>query len=402
MAEILCCSGDTCSGLLTVGYMASLIKNCKSLKKGGTAYEGSCCTADSSSTVVSFSDMTGTVYANFAMTYDANPNDDISGFAFSPRPTDYNGCCGSISQNNQILKKSEASYRYTEAISNSLSAITEPTICDLYYEVKETKVYNRHIVSCSGDTTANTTSRITTTDKHTDNSNVDGNYTRVINDGSISKNFSQIQGLTNAWDVSFSPSTKTINGVTSDDCNNAYSNTISWNFPTYVVGFNLDSAKGWERYCGTQEKVPCTGTTFEFDYSANTSCNSDFSIDVQVESYDGSGNIVQDDSITISSSMTSTTTIGDDANRSATIEVWHVVIKLDTNTDSNTGGTITISFDGGMGSSSYTCEFIREICGWNAHNVSDPYACSPYWPTVGWEDVSPTPINDIFEVDYHK
>lgn len=378
MADITCCSSATCYGLLTVGYMEGLISQdtCFSFKKGGTEY-GQCCEAPSSSTVVNYSDANNEVYADKRFTDNNDPNNDRSGFVYVQPSRTYRGCCGNINNDKTILMQSEASFEYTIASGNSLTPITEPSICVLSYDVTETKSYIRHSNKCNGNTSTN----VVVNKTH-------NQYT----DGEIEKIFTRIEGITSAWTVSFTPSTKTINGLTKD-CKNEIPSTIVWNFPEYVVGYNFDTSQ-------LEMPIPCEGTDITLTFSSNTTCTSDFNISVSAVSINNQGIAVNDDTINISTNCSISQPIGE-TGRQAIISACTTNIHIGTNTNGYENGAIYIAYSANTGEITGETEytFKRSLCAWYAGSVESP-SCDEYWPIIDWTNPSgSTEPKDVQQID---
>lgn len=374
MAEILCCScsSTTCDGLLTVGYMGDMIPSthCSSLTADGTPYNGCCGEISGSSLAVNYAQASSGTYAALRHTNNSNPNDDTSGFVFNvAQRTAESECCQPLTSNT-ILKRSEAFFDYTVAKDNRFTAVTEPKLCDLSYRADELKSYDRHRVYCYNGEITNTASSISVTDVHTENT-----------DGSITKNYTQIQDQTRGWTVSFTPSAKTITGLTIDDCGGRSGDSITWNFPEYVVGYNRIGEFRTDFNNGNRPKVPCPGKVYEFVYSANTRCENDFAISYEILSEGQS--ISTDDTIEVNTSS-ATTYIGIDESsaRTAEIKVVNVTITIGQNTNSKNNGLIKIGVSSDSVSYEDVYEFDRELCAWTAGDVSNPEGCSGYWPTI--------------------
>lgn len=392
MAENICCSGVTCNGLLTVGYMENMIPSthCFRMKRGGTSYNGCCGEVSSSFTVVNYDQASGATYAELRYTNNSDPNDDTSGFIFNlDERNTANQCCQTILKNT-ILKRSEAFFEYTIAKNNEFTAITEPKICDTSYSVDELKTYDRHSVYCDGNGTTDTTDPISVTDTHTDSS-----------DGSITKNYGEIASQTRAWTVSFDPSSKTITGLTTDDCGHSFSDSVTWTFPEYIVGYDRIGEFDSDFRNGNKPKVPCAGRIYKFVYSANTVCSSDFEITYEIlsEGQDYS----TDDSITVTSSTTSHSSIGNEDDRKAEIDVITVTINIGQNKNSKNNGSIKINTSVNGDSYEDVYEFDRELCAWTAGDTSDPEGCSGYWPEiVNWSNPpyeTEVDIQDVIEIN---
>lgn len=383
MAEITCCTGATCDGLLTLGYMESLMTNCKTLKKGGTAYNG-CCNASSSSTVVNYNQATSGTYANIRSTDNTNPNNDISGFNFTvPSNRRNSDCCSVSNTGNTILKKSEATYGYTEASGNTLSVVTRPSACSLGYSVTETRGYKIYTKNCSGNSSSTTS-------------------VTVSHSGEITKNYTKEQNNTK-WNVSFG--TATITGLTSDDCGHQYTSSTALTVGGYSVGYTLSS--GWTTYCksgGSVPKVPCNGADFIMEYSANTNCANDFSIafsgksdsnecPIQLTSQESP--LSCDTTIKASISSGSPITVG-----GASIVVYTVTFKIGTNSGSHSKGSFKIAVTIGGNTEVYECEYDRELCAWTAGTVRSSQYCNGYWPCItDWTNPpSPSDAQDVIQV----
>ena len=358
MAEITCCSGANCDSLLTLGYMQSLMQNCKSLKKGGSAYNG-CCNAPSSSTVVSYSDATGKTYADLRTIDNTNPNNDKSGFIYNVSSrTKTNSCCQPSSTGNTILKRSEATYAYTTASNNTLNVTTRPTSCSLGYSVTETRSYVRHSVTCNGNSISDSTSAVTATNGHT---------------GFITKSYS-VNSSNNLWDITFS--TATVNGQTTDDCGGSKTSSTSLTVAGYSVGYTLDNK--WDgNLCG--KKVPCEGLSgITFTYSANTSCENDFKLSFTGTS--GNQPLSTDSTITTANTVVTSTTVG-----GASIEVRKITINIGMNSNGIPNGSFTITAKVNGTDYVYTCNYEREMCAWTG-KATNPTNCAGHFSTVCWNN----------------
>lgn len=362
MAEITCCSSGACNGLLTLGYMRSLIpsnkRNCYSINDGPAF--SSCCNAPGSSMTVTYAQATGNTFPKRDIK--TNPENDKGGFSFSvPTGRTNNSCCP-VNSGNTILKESEVSFGYTKAFNNYFSNAVNPDTCNLTYSVTENRIFERYTISCNGSESVTTASTAIT---HSDKISKSFNFEQVSNG--------------KKWNVEFG--TVNINGITEDECGVSVTSQTSFTVNKYAVGYSLGA--NFSDYCGTSREIPCAGgVTLEFEYSANTSCITDFSIGVEVS----------DNTITATTGNPTYTTVG-----LARIAVYKVSIAVGQNINSHPTDTITITPTVGGEEKSegvYICEFRRQLCAWNARTRSGEY-CNGMFPNICWDNES----SDVEEID---
>ena len=219
-----------CDELVTIQYMrdlvnASRVSQCVTVN-GGQIPIGSCCEVASNEYIPRYGELSGLTSTIAPIRVeDSNPENDRNGFKYTLDSHATSDCCDGDITVNANLKKSEISFNTTSAISDVHTIVKEPIHCDLNYQVKETKKWQRDSYSCKSDGTI----LITSTDVSGETTHSD-TMRRNVSSSSTSSDY--------YWDITFDDVDVTTS--ISADCSNSYSDSTQFTLEGYQLRVNVD------------------------------------------------------------------------------------------------------------------------------------------------------------------
>lgn len=340
-----CCNDYTsCQALASIEYMKELVSatplsdSCIEIQTPSSV--SSCCDdVESIHYVPTYSELSGSTYAPLRSLNDSNPTEDVNGFIFTEPTLDNNDGCCEISLGEKSLTKSEVSFGYTSAITNTMEITTPPSACNLNYVVTETRGYERHTLTC--DENDNISDSVSTTS------------ITIEHKGELDRNVNQVD-RTNNYEISFIPRTES--GETISQCGDSVSSITAVTLESYTVGFSFD---------GINVEVPCEGGTYTAATISALTCDEDMSLVVTLDIGDGN-----DRTYEVSGS---------------TENDVDVEIQIDRNDNGYTSGHISITpIVWGKSGKTVSDTFIRQTCAWSPI-ISKSSNCCPLVYEEDWE-----------------
>lgn len=349
-----CCNDySLCDGLTTIDFMRSLIPNevssCVTVGNGRTAT--TCCGNISEGDYApKYSELTGGTFAPIRVIADT-PSDDVNGFTYSTPTLVQTNCCTGDTLENIALKKSQLGFEYTSPVSCSFINKIEPAPCDLTYKATVLKQWERHRYECDANSSGNIKHTVTAVSAES------GSYS-----GTLSSEIEEIISG-DKYNYRFTFSSVTVSAETkvnniNPQCASVVSASTSFSLSPYTKGFSL--------IC--PGVVPCEGGEYTIATIDQMECNGEITLEITCD---------------IEDTPEVYTLVGSSGSSVSQL------ITIGENTNSKTGGTITVKANVHGSVYTHSCPFERETCQPTppTPTVLSSEGCSIYVNDILWSDV---------------